>query len=217
MNPAPAGFAAGSPYLPTTGVRVVVFPMTLDLPACIAAGIVSGLQAGRSETSGAFTGDVSLAHAQVAGAQYALCGHSERRKYHAESDESVRAQAAAALALGLTPILCVGENDGEDRAAVLARQLQDVTDDERLVIAYEPIWAIGTGKAASAADAQAAAATIRGLGFAKAAVLYGGSVTADNAKDYLSQPDIGGLLIGGASLKPTEFARIVSIAQTLEA
>ncbi len=215
MNPPPAGFdGPESPYRPQAGVDVLVCPMTVDLRRLTAAGVACAAQAARPEATGAFTGDLSIAAAKDAGALFVLCGHSERRQHHAESDEAVLAQAEAALAAGLMPIVCVGEKDGQSREEVLKRQLAGLTDNTRVVIAYEPIWAIGTGKAAAPADAQAAALIIRqAIGLRQPRILYGGSVTAENAGAYLAEADIGGLLIGGASLKPAEFSAIVSIAK----
>ncbi len=215
MNPPPPGAAlSDSPYRPVPTVDVVVFPMAVDLRESIRAGLITGAQAVRPEATGAFTGDLSLDAAKEAGCRYILCGHSERRQHHGETDEAVRAQAEAALSAGLIPVVCVGEKDGEDREQVLKRQLAGIPDRADVVIAYEPVWAIGTGKSAAPADAQAAALLIRqAIGLGQPRILYGGSVNAQNAASYLAEADIGGLLIGGAALKPAEFSAIVSIAK----
>lgn len=215
MNPPPAGAAApDSPYQPQADLDVVVFPMAVDLRECVRAGLVTGAQAARPEATGAFTGDLSLAAVKEAGCRYVLCGHSERRQHHGETDEAVRTQTEAALAAGLIPVVCVGEKDGEDREQVLKRQLAGIPDRADIVIAYEPVWAIGTGKSAAPGDAQAAALLIRQvIGLGQPRILYGGSANAQNAASYLAEADVDGLLIGGASLKPAEFSAIVSIAK----
>ncbi|MBP9750674.1 MAG: triosephosphate isomerase [Candidatus Peribacteraceae bacterium] len=216
MNPPPAGFdAPESPYRPTAGADVLICPMAVDLRRLAAAGIKVAAQAVRPEATGAFTGDLSVASAKDAGCSAVLCGHSERRQHHGETDEAVRAQTEAALAAELVAIVCVGEKDGEDREAVLRRQLAGIPDRPEVVIAYEPVWAIGTGKAASAADAVAAATLIRQILPNVSAVLYGGSAKADNAASFLAEPAIGGLLVGGAALKPAEFSAILSVAKGL--
>lgn len=216
MNPPPAGFdAPDSPYRPQDGLDVLICPMAVDLRRCAAAGITVAAQAVRPEAAGAFTGDVSVASAKDAGCSAVLCGHSERRQHHGETDEFVRSQAEAALAAGLVPIVCVGEKDGEDRETVLRRQLAGIPDRPEVVIAYEPVWAIGTGKAASAADAVAAALLIKQILPNVSAVLYGGSAKAENAASFLSEPAIGGLLVGGAALKPADFSAILSVAKGL--
>jgi len=220
MNNPPAGFDAdGSPYRPVDAVDVVVFPTYLDIDRCLRAGLDVGAQSGHPTASGAFTGDVSMVQLASAGCAFVLCGHSERRKYHAETDAQVAAQAAAALDAGMQPIVCVGET-AEERTAgreeeVVARQLKELPAGVS-IIAYEPVWAIGTGNTATAEQAQAMHAFIRKT-FANAdlRILYGGSLNAANAESLLSQPDIDGGLIGGASLKPDDFARIVAIASSL--
>jgi triosephosphate isomerase len=178
------------------------------------------------EEKGAFTGEVSVT--QVAEiARYAIVGHSERRQLFGETDQAVNRKVSAALAHGLRPIMCVGETreqrEGGQTSDVLVRQVRagldsvDVTP--QLVLAYEPIWAIGTGLAADGATAQEAIAliraTLRELAGAVAddvRILYGGSVTPDNMAEFIGQPDIDGGLVGGASLKADVFARIVEIA-----
>jgi len=165
------------------------------------------------------------------GLSYALIGHSERRQYFGESDESANLRLRAALKAGLKAMLCIGETEEERQLGltncVLERQLRwglsqvSAADMSRVVVAYEPVWAIGTGKTASEADAQAAHAFIRSLlaqlfctdTAEKTRILYGGSMNAANAAGLLAQPDIDGGLIGGASLKPADFASIVRAAK----
>jgi triosephosphate isomerase (TIM) len=215
MSGAPAGWEApDSPYRPRADVQVVVCPLALDVRTLVAAGLCVGGQAARSEAQGAFTGDVSLAQLQAAGCSYVLCGHSERRQYHGETDEQVAMQVTTALALGLKPVVCVGERDGEDRAAVLRQQLASLPTDGEFLLAYEPVWAIGTGKAAAPADAAAAIEIIHNLGFTQP-VLYGGSVKAANVEGYLRTPGVAGCLVGGASLIVDEWRAMVAVASSL--
>lgn len=179
------------------------------------------------QAQGAYTGEVAGPMVREFGATYAIVGHSERRSYHGESDQLVADKAKAALAHGLTPIVCVGETLAEREAgqteAVVARQLQAVIDTlgsdiVRVVVAYEPVWAIGTGKTATPAQAQAVHAFLRAQLRAaqaeavKVPLLYGGSVKPDNAAELFAQPDIDGGLIGGASLKASDFAAIARAA-----
>lgn len=187
-----------------------------------------GAQTMHDQDSGAFTGEISpLMLAGVAG--YVILGHSERRQYAGETDDAVAAKVASAVAHGLVPIAAIGER-AEERAEgaterVVERQLRaaisrlDRLAGANLVIAYEPVWAIGTGDAASAADAQAAAALIRGLlheadpdGAHEVRILYGGSVAPETAGAYFAQPDVDGALVGGASLDPAAFAAIARAA-----
>jgi triosephosphate isomerase (TIM) len=220
MHPAPAGFdKADSAYQPHPKIDVVVFPTFLDLQACVDAELMTGAQCGHAEKDGAHTGDVSMAMIAETGAAYVLCGHSERRAFHGETDAMVRAQATAAIKAGLQPIVCVGETEEERKAGkqeeVVSRQLTDMPSG--IIVAYEPVWAIGTGKTASPEDAQQMHAFIRGLlpHGAKTRILYGGSMTAETCEALLGQPDIDGGLVGGASLKPKEFAAMVACAAQL--
>lgn len=221
MNSAPAGFdAKDSPYR-TGGVDVVVFPAFTDIAKCVHAQIVTGAQYGRAEASGAFTGDVSMPMIAAAGCRYVLCGHSERRRYHHESDEEVAEQAVAALEANLHPVICVGETADEREMKkhkhVIERQLK-LLPKSGITIAYEPVWAIGTGKTATPEDAEDMHAFIRSLLGKEGEgirILYGGSMNAKNAKDLLSQKNIDGGLIGGASLKIDEFRMIVETASML--
>ena len=180
--------------------------------------------------SGAFTGEVSAPMLVELGVDGVILGHSERRQHFGETDEALARKVPAALAAGLQPILCVGEDeaqrDADETAAVLTRQVgADLAgvDGARLaevVIAYEPIWAIGTGRTATPEQAQEAIAFIRGRIAALSAdaaegirILYGGSVKPDNAAELISQPDVDGAQVGGASLDPGDFAAIVVAAR----
>lgn len=176
--------------------------------------------------SGAFTGEVSAPMLKEAGVSYAIIGHSERRQYFGETDESVNARAKAALQAGLTPIICVGESldereSGMTEARISAQTkaaLADIERVENVVIAYEPIWAIGTGRTASSEQANAAIGCIRAqiaklYGAERAEnvrILYGGSMNSRNAAELIAQPEIDGGLIGGASLNAADFAQIVN-------
>jgi triosephosphate isomerase (TIM) len=187
-----------------------------------------GAQDISQHASGAYTGEVSGAMLQEFGVRYAIVGHSERRQYHGETDQTVSLKAKAALACGITPIVCVGESLAEREAGrteeVVRRQLAAVIHDNghcisEIVVAYEPVWAIGTGKTATPEMAQAVHAVLRAQ--IKAAsnhpervkILYGGSMNAANAQALLAQPDIDGGLIGGASLKAADFLSIMAAAQ----
>ncbi len=182
-----------------------------------------------TESSGAFTGEVAASMLLDFGCKYVIVGHSERRTYHAESDELVAKKYVVAQAAGLVPILCVGETleerEGGITEAVVARQLDALINLQGIealkdgVIAYEPVWAIGTGKTASPEQAQEVHAFIRARVAAKSAevaegvrILYGGSMKPDNAKELIGKPDIDGGLIGGASLKAEDFLGICTAA-----
>jgi len=212
--------------LPAARPEVVLFP-SFPLLARVAAalsgsGVGVGAQDVHPEEKGAHTGDVSAAQLADAGCGWALCGHSERRRDHGESDALVAAKVAAALAAGLVPIACVGETREERRSGrtfeVLARQLEPLPDDPRLVLAYEPVWAIGTGETATPETAEDAHAFLRGrlarragAPFADALrILYGGSVSPENAPGLAAQGDVDGFLVGGASLDPNRFLAILS-------
>ncbi|MDR2339586.1 MAG: triose-phosphate isomerase [Deltaproteobacteria bacterium] len=196
--------------------------------AAAGTGILIGAQNIWYEKEGAYTGEISAAMAKAAGAGFVIIGHSERRQYYGETDEWVNKKLKAAAAEGLVPVVCVGESLAERESGstfkVLESQLRGALDGitpeiaKPLVIAYEPVWAIGTGKTATAAQAQEAHAFLRGV-LAKALgtqsadairILYGGSVKPDNAKALLSEADIDGALVGGAALKPDSFAQIVN-------
>ncbi len=179
------------------------------------------------EREGAYTGEVSAPMLASAGCRYAIIGHSERRQYFGETDEKVNRRIRAALDGGLTPVFCVGESESEREAektfSVLDKQVSDglkgfVADElSSLVLAYEPVWAIGTGKTASSAQAQEVHQFLRGLMAKKLGkdlaqslrILYGGSVKPDNVAELMAMPDLDGALVGGASLKPEVFSEIV--------
>jgi triosephosphate isomerase len=208
------------------GPEVVLFPSFPLLPAVAAALAGSAVGVGgqdlHPEPKGAFTGDVSAAQLADAGCRFALAGHSERRQHHGESDALVARKAAAALAAGLRPIVCVGETGDERRAGrtfeVLARQLAPLAWDARLAVAYEPVWAIGTGLTATPETAAEAHAFLRlrvaelaGEPFARdLRILYGGSVTPENAGALAAAAEVDGFLVGGASLDPARFYAILS-------
>lgn len=187
--------------------------------------IALGAQNVCDQEIGAYTGEISASMLKECGCQYAIVGHSERRALYQESDELVARRYAMALVSNITPILCIGETleerDSGATEGVVSRQLDAVIDSQgikaiaRGVIAYEPVWAIGTGKVATPAQAQAVHKFLRGKlseldsGVAeKVQILYGGSMNASNADELLSQPDIDGGLIGGASLKAADFIAI---------
>lgn len=214
-------------------IEVVICPTYVALyPVAQAAGSIGvGGQDLFWEEKGAFTGAISATQLKAAGAGYVIIGHSERRQFFGETDATVNKRLKAALAGGLIPILCVGETlaerDAGQLVGVLTQQVQgalngfDAAALATLIVAYEPVWAIGTGRTASTAQAQEAHAVIRGLlkqhlgGAAADAVriLYGGSVKPDNAKELVAQPDVDGALVGGASLKLADFHAIVQAAQ----
>lgn len=200
-----------------------------DLASTLAAGDIRwGAQDVSAHEQGAYTGEVSAAMLQELGCRYALVGHSERRAYHAESDLLVAQKAQAALAKGVTPIVCVGETLAEREAGqtegVVKRQLSVVIHQlahcaAEMVVAYEPVWAIGTGRTATPEQAQAVHAVLRAQLQAATGhgdtmkILYGGSVKADNATTLFDQNDIDGGLIGGASLKAADFIAICRAAR----
>jgi len=212
--------------------EIVICPPFTDLTAAVEAARGSNIQIGAQNIAwakeGAFTGEVSGAMIQAAGATHAIVGHSERRQYFGETDETVLQRTLAALECGLTPIVCVGERL-EDREAdktktILVAQFQrgisKLTPEQyaKILIAYEPVWAIGTGKTATPEMAAEAHRMIRGQVWAhyggdavKATrILYGGSVKPDNVKALMAQTEINGVLVGGASLDPAGFASIVN-------
>ena len=203
-----------SVHPPLTDIRSVQTVLESDhIPVAL------GAQHCHWEEKGAFTGEVSPGMLAKLNVRYVICGHSERRELFGETDEMVNKKVKAILKAGMTPIMCVGETLDEREAggtedkvlgqlrAGLAGVKQDQVDG--LVVAYEPIWAIGTGRTATAEDAQAVCAAIRGVVGASTRIQYGGSVKPVNAAELMAQPDIDGALVGGASLDPDEFARIV--------
>ena len=198
--------------------------LLMDFVARNARGPVSiGAQDCRAEASGAFTGDISAEMIADAGGTAVIVGHSERRTLHGETDAQVRAKAQAARRAGLTPIVCVGETQGERDAGktldVVGRQLQgSIPDGEgALVVAYEPVWAIGTGLTPTVSDVEEVHAFIReqlverfGSDAASVRLLYGGSVKPANARELLSVANVNGALVGGASLVATDFLAIAA-------
>ena len=222
----------------TEGVDVAICPPYLALQAMVdsARGSRVGVYAQNMhfKESGAYTGEVSAAMLAELDVDGVVLGHSERRQYFGETDKALQQKVPAALEAGLLPILCVGETEEErergDTERKLRHQVQEGLDKvplERLpevVIAYEPVWAIGTGLTATSEQAQDACGFVRALvaGFDKAAaqavrILYGGSLKPDNAEELLALPDIDGGLIGGASLDPKDFAALVQTAARMVA
>jgi triosephosphate isomerase len=199
------------------GVDVVLCPAFVSLEAAVGEEWPIYAQNVHWAEEGAFTGEISARMLVELGVQGALVGHSERRLYFGETDETVRLRAEAALAAGLGVIACVGETEAEREAgetgAVLRRQVAVLPRHEALVIAYEPVWAIGTGKTATPEMAQDAHGLIKSLHDTR--VLYGGSVKPENAADLLVQPDVDGALVGGASLDATSFSSLCRIAASL--
>jgi triosephosphate isomerase (TIM) len=226
--------AAGAAAL-QDGVRVgvcVPCPYLAQAEALLGGSVVRwGVQDVSAHTHGAFTGEVAAEMAVDFGASYAIVGHSERRAYHGESPELVAEKVRRALDAGLTPIVCVGESLDQREAGeteqVIASQLDAVlavltpAQAAKMVVAYEPVWAIGTGKSATAEQAQDVHAFLRAKLAAKGAevadvpLLYGGSVKPENAQELFEQADIDGGLIGGASLKSKDFLAICQAAQTV--
>ena len=204
--------------------RVAVFPSFPLLPVVArelaGSPVAVGGQDLHPEDKGAHTGDVSGAQLADAGCTWALCGHSERRRDHGETDELVARKAAAALRHGLAPLVCVGETREERKAGstftVLERQLRAALAalNGGFAVAYEPVWAIGTGETATPEMAEEAHRFLRGIlmqtpGGAGVSILYGGSVTPENAAALRAQPDVDGFLVGGASLDPQKFLGII--------
>ena len=222
-----AGIVAARPFACDVAV-CVPFPYLSETAVALAGTDLRwGAQDVSAQSQGAYTGEVSAGMLAEFGCRYAIVGHSERRQYHAEGDQLVADKAKAALARGLTPIVCVGETLAEREAGetepVVKRQLSAVIHAlghcaGEMVVAYEPVWAIGTGKVATPEQAQAVHALLRAQ--LKAAtpqadamkILYGGSMKPDNAASLLAQPDIDGGLIGGASLKVADFVAICRAA-----
>ncbi len=218
----------------SAGPDVVIFPPAVYLAECVTrmagVGVALGCQDLHPQPEGAHTGDVSAPMILDLGARWALAGHSERRRDHAETDQQAAAKFEAAANAGLTPIYCIGESLEERESgqaeAVVARQLRALID--RIgcqalcagALAYEPVWAIGTGVTATPAQAEAMHAMIRALLCEQDAataervrVLYGGSVNAENAASLFSQPNVDGGLVGGASLEAASFLAIIDAAR----
>ncbi len=216
----------------STQCEIVICPPYVDIAAAVeatrATRVEIGAQSVHWEKEGAFTGEVAASMLLAVGAKWAIVGHSERRQYFGETDATVLARTRAALAAGLKPIVCVGEMLAEREAGrtndVLKTQFAggiaglSAQEFDKIVIAYEPVWAIGTGKVATPEIADDAHAVIRAeiaakYGAAAAAacrILYGGSVKPDNVKGLMAKENIDGALVGGASLKPDSFAALVN-------
>lgn len=231
------GLAAGLAELALLKAALAKNPPACDVLVCppatliaqanamVEGGFALGGQDCHAKSSGAFTGDISAEMLKDAGASHVIVGHSERRQYHGESDADVCAKAMAARRAGLKAIICVGETAAQrsagDHNHVCSRQLDGSVPDgataDTIAIAYEPVWAIGTGNTATADDIAAMHAHLRAclarrLGEAGRGVLilYGGSVKPDNAAEILNLPEVGGALVGGASLKAVDFLAIIA-------
>ena len=233
MTPAEAKelITALIPLVADAQCDVVICPPFVDLPIAVEltkdTNIAVGAQNIHWAEKGAYTGEISAAMLKCVGADYAIVGHSERRQYFGETNETVNQRAKAAIAAGITPIICVGESLAEREAGetenVVSRQTEAALsgiaaeDVKKLVIAYEPIWAIGTGKTATKEQANETIACIRKTvdrlccaGTAEAVrIQYGGSMNPKNASELMAMPEIDGGLIGGASLKAEDFAKVV--------
>jgi triosephosphate isomerase (TIM) len=215
-GPAPASLAERIGGL--DGVDVVVCPPFTRLADCVEAGLTTYAQNVHWEPEGAFTGEISAPMLAALGVRGSLVGHSERRQYFGETDAGVARRAHAALEAGLRVIACVGETqeerDGGDTEMILRIQVDAIREacgsQDGLVLAYEPVWAIGTGLTATPELAQEAHAFIKSL--LDRPVLYGGSVKPDNAEELMAQPDVDGALVGGASLDIDSFASICRAA-----
>ena len=222
-----AGLLAARPFLADVAVCVPAVYLSETAATLASSELRWGAQDVSAHEHGAYTGEISAAMLAECGCRYTLVGHSERRALHGESDTLVALKAQAALARGVTPVVCVGETLAERDAgqtdAVVKRQLSAVIHQlthcaAEMVVAYEPVWAIGTGRTATPEQAQAVHAVLRAQWHAATGhgdtmkILYGGSVKPDNAASLFSQPDIDGGLIGGASLKAADFVAICRAA-----
>lgn len=223
-----------APLVKDAGCDVVACTPFIDLHAALEAAKGTNIQIGAEnchwEKSGAYTGEISAEMLTAIGVNHVIIGHSERRTYFGDTDETVQKRTRAALDAGMTVILCVGEYLEQREQGITAElvalqtkiALQGVTEAElaKVIIAYEPVWAIGTGKTATAEQANEVCAVIRDVIkelYGNAAgdgitIQYGGSMNAENAAELLAQPDVDGGLIGGASLKPADFAAIIDAA-----
>lgn len=214
---------------PKNSVEVCVCPPFVHLGTVAAAkdgSIGLGAQDCSPKDNGAFTGDISVSMLKELGCSYVILGHSERRQYHAESNAQVALKAEKAHSAGLVTIICVGETEAERVAGVqntvvttqLTESIPASANAQNLVIAYEPVWAIGTGKTATLDDIKDMHAVIRKFlqekldNSSAIRILYGGSVKADNAKEILAVENVDGALVGGASLKPDQFLSIINAA-----
>ncbi len=236
MNKTPKEAAAAvkelAPLIADTKVEVVLCAPFVCLQAAVEAAIGTNIKIGAQnmhfEENGAYTGEVSPVMLKEIGVTCVIIGHSERREYFAETDETVNKKALSAFAHGLIPIICVGETlaqreEGITRTLVegqIRAALKGFTKDQvqQAIIAYEPIWAIGTGKTASSADANEVIGYIRSTVTAEFGseageairIQYGGSMKPDNASELMAMPEIDGGLVGGASLKPQDFAKLIN-------
>lgn len=214
---------------------VVICPTAICIPAAVEAvkgsSVAVGAQNVHFKESGAYTGELAANMLTEAGVKYVIIGHSERRQYFGETDETVNLRTKAALAAGLLPIVCVGESLTEREQGIMDDTVRRQTkiallgvsaeDAKKVVIAYEPVWAIGTGKTATADQANEVCGiireTVKGLYGSEVSdvirIQYGGSMNAGNAAELLAKPNIDGGLIGGASLKPDDFAVIIGAAE----
>ncbi|MFC4812202.1 triose-phosphate isomerase [Paenibacillus sp. GCM10023250] len=235
VSEATAFFADVKGKAEVDGVETVICAPFTTLPALVEAAkgtsIAIGAQNVHFEDNGAFTGEISGVMLKDLGVKYVIIGHSERRAYFAETDEIVNKKVQAAFKHGLTPIVCVGEKleerEAEQTKTVCKVQTEaafqglSAAQAAETVVAYEPIWAIGTGKSSTAADAEDVIAFIRGViaGLYDAAtanavrIQYGGSVKPNNVSEYMAQPNIDGALVGGASLEPASFVQLVEGAK----
>lgn len=195
--------------------ETVICPPFIYLP--LLKGLTLGAQDCYWEEKGAYTGEVSVAMLKEMGCKYVIIGHSEKRKYFNETDEIVNRKVKTTLETGLIPIVCIGETEGEremDKTeAVLEKEIKqglDGVDVSKIVIAYEPIWAVGTGNPCDVEEAQRMKEIIQKMVSKDSKILYGGSTKANNTEGYLKQAGFNGLLVGGASLDPKEFIKIVN-------
>jgi triosephosphate isomerase len=208
---------------PKSAEIVICPPATLlaaAAPVAAAMGAATGAQDCHTAASGAFTGDISAEMAADAGAQFVIVGHSERRQGHGETSALVRTKADAVFRAGLTPIICIGETRAERESGktldVLGRQIAEsvpnLAHSRRCAVAYEPVWAIGTGLTPTSAEIEEAHAFLRERCPRETALLYGGSVKPSNAAEILRLRHVGGVLVGGASLKAEDFFAIIQAA-----
>ncbi len=221
MNPVTIKEAKGLFNSISEGVKnienseVVICPPFIYLP--LLKGLILGAQDCYWEEKGAYTGEVSVAMLKEMGCKYVIIGHSERRKYFNETDEIVNRKVRSTLEAGLIPIVCIGETEREremDKTeGVLEKEIKqglDGVDISKIIIAYEPIWAIGTGNPCDVEEARRMKEIIQKMVSKNIKILYGGSAKANNAEGYLKQAGFDGLLVGGASLKAEEFIKIVN-------
>jgi len=234
-DPAMAAALAQSIVKNTAGkannAQVVICPPAILLPHVAphlsGSTIKLGGQDCHIQPDGAYTGDISALMLKQAGCTHVLVGHSERRKFHHEQDIDVRHKAARAVKTGLIPVICIGESEEERKAGktkdILAQQIRECIPEEAIqgdfILAYEPVWAIGSGKTPTMGDISdihayiiSLAARRTGMDSASIPVIYGGSVKADNAREIMAAEAVSGVLVGGASLKAEEFCRIVAAA-----